>query len=493
MVSLSGCGADGIAAYHAGMLRRTTRATIGPFLLLVCLVALAAAVPGAQSTDSDRSLGKQAAQQIVLSKGLYDHPRLEQFLEQLGARLVGALGEPPSTFQFAITDEIEPNAYALPGGYIFATRNIFAVASSEAEVAGIIAHEIIHTHRRHAAQAAKRSILPGILAVPGALVGVFNAEAGEILTAPSTLAMARYGRKQETEADDLGVTLAAAAGYDPLALERSLDRLTRTIELFTGESEKPSYFGDHPATADRRQRIEKMAAGMPRGPASPVLAGRESYLELLDGLVLGRNPAQGLLEDNVFLHPDLDFRMELPPGWKAFNAAAAFGAIDAKGNGEIVIGLGDGSDPEKTALETVEAIAQESGKKPVESKRVDVNGHAGFYVMYADRRSHLHLLWVFMGGKMFRMAGVGENQWREALRTSVLSLRPLTAQERAGVRVVRMRIEPALAGETIEALSKRTGNVFTPRLTAVLNDLGGMPLAKGQLVKIARREPFQGQ
>ena len=131
-------------------------------------------------------------------------------------------------------------------------------------------------------------------------------------------------------------------GY-PLALERSLDRLTRTIELFTGEAEESSYFDDHPATRDRRARIEKLAAATKPSATAPILSGRDAYLKLLDGLVLGRNPAQGLLDGNIFLHPDLDFRMELPRDWKAFNTASAFGAIDAKGKGQLVVGLAGGS------------------------------------------------------------------------------------------------------------------------------------------------------
>ena len=84
--------------------------------------------------------------------------------------------------------------------------------------------------------------------------------------------MAKYGRKQEDEADALGITLAAASGYDPLALARALDRLDTTVELFTGEHEKASYVDDHPPSADRRQRITKTAAGLTRTNTSPILS-----------------------------------------------------------------------------------------------------------------------------------------------------------------------------------------------------------------------------
>lgn len=464
---------------------------IRPACRFVLLSVLCSAILSAQSTDYDKKIGAEAAAQVVRTRGLYDDPKLLQFFEKLGNRLVDGLGTQPFTYRFAISDEIEPNAYALPGGFVFATRNLFAVAASEAELAGVIGHEIIHSHRRHAVKAQKRSILPAILAVPGGLAGAFNEEAGKVLTAPSSLAMAKHSRKGESEADELGVQLAAGAGYDPLALEKCLNRLTRTIELFTGEKEQASYFADHPATPERAQEIEKIAANAKRGSAPPILAGQDAYLRLLDGLLLGKDPAAGLFEKNVFVHADLNFRMELPEGWKTFNTPSAFGAMEAKGKGQLVVGLMEGAaDPEKPALETVNRIEKKARKKPAEARRVDVNGHPGFYVLYAEKKSNLHLLWVAMGGKMFRMAGLGQDQCKEALRASVLTLRPLQADERAGVKALYMRIATARGGESLQAFCKRTGNAFPPELTAVLNDLDGQPLTPGQLLKIGRYEAY---
>lgn len=455
---------------------------------------LAGAGAAAQSVDYDRRIGAETAAQVVQTRGLYEDAKLLAFFQKLGARLVEGLGPQPFEYRFAISDEMEPNAYALPGGFVFATRNIFAVANSEAEIAGVIGHEIIHSHKRHAVKAAKRSILPAVLSVPGGLVGVFNEEAGKVLSAPSNLAMAKHSRKSEAEADELGVRLAAAAGYDPLALERCLQRLTKTIEAFTGEREKASYFDDHPATAEREKEIEKIAEAAPRGPARPLLQGNEAYLRLLDGLLVGRNPEQGLFEKNVFLHPDLGFRMEMPEGWKVFNTPAAFGAMEAKGKGQLVIGLMEGAqDPEKAGMETVARIEKQTRRRPAEAKKVQVNGHPGWYATYADKRSNLHLLWVWMGGRMFRMAGAGDEPSRAVLKTSVLSLRPMTNQERADVRVLRLRIESARGGERLEDFCKRTGNAFPPEITAVLNDLDGKPLAQGQLLKVGRRESYRSK
>jgi predicted Zn-dependent protease len=303
--------------------------------------------------------------------------------------------------------------------------------------------------------------------------------------------MASHSRKDEEEADDMGVQLAAAAGYDPAALARCLDRLNKTVELFLGEKEKKSYFDDHPATPDRMADIAKVAASSPRASIPPILPNRDAYLRLLDGLIVGRNPEQGLFdEQNVFVHPDLNFRMEMPKDWNVFNTPNAFGAAEAKGKGQIVVGLAEGRDPEKAARQTLAIIQKEARKTPAETGSVDVNGHPGFHAVFAEKKTNLHLLWVAMGGKVFRIAGVAGDQWKEALRNSVLSLRPLKSDERAKVRVLRMRIETARAGESLNAFCERTGNAFKPDLTAILNSLDSQTLAQGQKLKIGRWEPY---
>jgi len=467
---------------------RQTRSTAA---LLAVSIALTTRILPGQSLDVDRRMGAEAAADVIRIQGLYGKPDLQKFLEKMGARLVDGLGPQPFTYRFAITDEIEPNAFALPGGYVFATRGIFAVADSEAELAGVLAHEIIHSDRRHSVKAKKHSILPSILAIPGGLAGIFSEEAGKVLTAPSSLAIAHYSRQNESEADKLGVKLAASAGYDPLALIQCLHRLSKVVSLMSDEKEKRSYFDDHPATAERDAAIRKTAATIERAQIPPILAGREAYLRLLDGLVVGENPEQGIFEKNVFVHPDLNFRMDLPEGWETFNTAAAFGALAVKGKGQLVIGLAEGTnDPAEAAARTLLRIDEQKHKRPVEAGRVEVNGNPGFLAVYGEKETSLHLLWVFMGGKMFRITGASDPQSKGALRQSALSLRQLNPEQRAKVRVLRLRLEIAREGESLEQFSRRTGSDFKPEMLAVLNNLDSKPLAQGQLLKIARREPY---
>ena len=184
--------------------------------------------------------------------------------------------------------------------------------------------------------------------------------------------------------------------------------------------------------------------------------------------------------------------MDLPEGWKTFNTPAAFGASEPKGKGQLIIGLmPETVNPDEAANATIAAIEQQRRKKPADARRVDVHGNPAFYAVYAEKKSSLHLLWLTMGGKTFRIAGVSDDQRREALRAAALSLRPLSPEDKARVRVLRLRILAARSGESLEAFCKRTDSFFKPELIAVLNDLGSKPLAQGQLLKVGRLEPYK--
>ncbi len=476
------------------MPRISRHLTLLPALAL-CITA-AAESRDAKSVQKDVELGKQAAAQVVTQMGIYEDESLTGYLKQIGMRLVKGLADQPFEYQFAIADEREPNAFALPGGFVFATRGIFAVANSEDELAGVFGHEIIHADRRHAIKAMNRSILPGILSIPGGVVGAFNQEAGAIINAPVTASTARYGRSQETEADELGAALAAKAGYDPAALSSCLVRLTKTVELLTGETEKPSYFRDHPLTSERVERLSKIVTGLQRNPQPGIAKTREDFLRRLDGLIIGQDPAQGIVVENVYLHPELNFRAELPRDWKVFNTPLAFGAAEKNGKAQMVFGLvKPGVDAETAAAKTIEFIQKKYRKKPAESKPVVVDGNRGYYAAYAEgskkKAVTFHLLWLTVDDKVFRVVAAGSDDFREAMRNSVFSLKRLSAADRKSIKVLRLRVVPARAGETVEELSRRAENIAKPGITAVLNDIApDTKLKQGQLLKVARLESY---
>ncbi len=151
---------------------------------------------------------------------------------------MNALEKKPTEFEFKfhLVDMEEPNAFALPGGHIYVTRGILPLIQTEDELAGIIGHEIMHVIQRHSVKQFNREIVPAVLKVPGNIINAITfSRLGNIINVPIDIIaspfIAKYSRKHEKEADDLGIDLAARAGYDPAQLANALERLSKEIEV----------------------------------------------------------------------------------------------------------------------------------------------------------------------------------------------------------------------------------------------------------------------
>jgi predicted Zn-dependent protease len=230
-------------------------------LFSISVVAISISAP-AQDVAKDIALGKQGYEEVVSTMGLYRDAKIEAFLQELGKRLVAQLNPPLFSYEFYLVDSEEPNAFALPGGKIFVTRGLLALPLTEDELAGVIGHEIIHSQNRHSIKQQRNGIWGALVALPGLIVGgLFQGPAGEAIATPflagGMLINAQYSQGHETEADRQGVALAAASGYNPASLAEFLARLTRNVELITGQAEQKSSFSSHPYTPKRKKKHRK--------------------------------------------------------------------------------------------------------------------------------------------------------------------------------------------------------------------------------------------
>jgi predicted Zn-dependent protease len=484
------------------VMMRVRRVTPGR-LLMVGVALLAGCLPMAWTPiELDQELGKQTARQVDKQIGLYEAPATGEYVRAIGSRLVDHLENRQFQYVFNIVDQQEPNAFAAPGGYIYFSRGLLALANSEDELAGVMGHEIIHVHERHSVRQSRKGILPRVLTVPGRIVGsVVSEDLGALLNAPVNLAgtvyLATYSRGQESEADELGIKLASASGYDPSALAGMLTQLQKALETETGKSQTFSFFDSHPMTPTRIKEIDKEAAGLHWTRQPPIADGRRAFLNRLDGLVLEVDPAQGLFKGRQYLQPDLNFSITFPDTWKTLNTPSAVGAFAEKQDGLAVIGLaGKDADPELVAQTFMDDMKRKQKVEPTEVKAVQFGDWRGKLVTYSDTTGKepmtLYLLWVRMGAMTYQLIGLGPERYHEQLKETAMSLRPLTAEERQSVTVKRLRITEARAGETVEEFGRRTGNSWTPAYTAVANEIPpDKPLEAGQLVKISHEEPYR--
>jgi predicted Zn-dependent protease len=485
------------------MIGRVTK-SMRPVLTAPSLALLALTSCALPPVEDDVALGRQVADSMERQVGVYRDPALDSWLRGVAGRLEAQVPGSPFAYRFSVLDQPEPNAFAAPGGFVYVSRGLIALAQSEDEVATVLAHEIVHVEQRHTAkQMAKRS-LPGLLAVPGHLLrGPVLGDVGKLISSPfdglAALRKASYGRSQESESDQIGQSLAARAGYEAAALGAILDRMERFGESLTGETARPSFFDSHPPTPERVDEAAARARELEIAARPPGALDDAAFLRSLDGLVFGANPAQGELRDGVFLHPDLDIALEFPAGWKTFNSAEVVGAVHPDQTSFVLYGAagtGGAPDADRLAAERRAAMEREAGLRPsVDEVRTLGDGRPAHLLGYSQRSGgetvHLFFVWVPFRGVIHQLLGMATEAERPRIRRTVESLRALSPIERRSFDVLRIRVVEAAAGEKLAELALRTRSAATAPLLAVINGIDAATrLEAGQLIKIVRRETY---
>jgi predicted Zn-dependent protease len=463
--------------------------------LLLCLGGCGGARPAEEAPEvarskqptilstvhADEAVGEEVSEEVAVEIGIVHDPELDAYLAAVGRRLTRHAPGYRFTYTFGVIDQDTPNAFALPGGYIFVSRGLLVLANSEDELANVLAHEIIHVARRHAA--ARQLSLRDVPAFFQWL---------------QVRDIASYSRRQEAEADRLGQGLAALAGYDPGAMATFLRSLDFTERLHFGSPRIPSFLDTHPATSGRNAAAAERAARIAWQPREGIRAGREGYLDGIEGIVVGSSAAEGVFRGSRFIHPDLAFTLRFPEGWETRNTRRAVGATSPARDAQVFLEyVGEGKDPEKTARRDLEKF-QTQGLQVKTMERVKLAGGPAVRVTGRTLRiggSHVVLTWITQGGSVYRLTGVssGPGSGDEALFLNVArSFRSLPRELRAEVSETHLRIADARAGESLGDLSRRTGNAWDVQRTAVMNEIFSNELLEsGQRVKIAIRERYR--
>ncbi len=292
-----------------------------PLLALLPLPVGAQSLFGLSPADEKR-IGREHHPKILEQfGGAYDDPALARYVDSIGQFLAAASDAPRVGYTFTVLDTPIVNAFAVPGGYVYVTRGLLALADSEAEVAGVLAHEIAHITARHGAKRHTKGALADLgLAVLGAATN--NRAVADLGRVGAHAVLSAYSRKEEHEADEIGVTYLSRAGFDPRAMSSFLAKLKWQSDVeaaVRGRSTRRAldFFATHPRTRDRVERA--VAAARRKSVADPITA-RNVYLSKIDGMVFGDAPEQGFVRGRRFVHPVIGFEFEAPPGFRLLNA-----------------------------------------------------------------------------------------------------------------------------------------------------------------------------
>lgn len=476
----------------------TRRQCCGALALLAAGCASSESRPSLISEKKERELGQEAANEVERTVGLVQDRALVGYVREIGRRLVAQTPQPGAPYEFHVADEAEPNAFALPGGFVYLTRGLLALTNREDELAGVMGHEIGHVVARHSVRQIEAATPFSILfGVPSAIVGIVSPALGGILGGVGKLAsglvLAPYSRDQEREADRIGIRLAAKAGWDPAGLPSMLHTLEREEALAGGDPSRIGFFANHPATPERVKDTTAAAKALTRGPGGPIAAPRPVFLARLDGLIVGPDPANGIFVKNVFQHPGLGLALDMPAGWKTKNTPAAAIAREPDGRAAVALQLAaDGNDPL--------AGAREDGldeKEVSQVARTTISGLPAAQLVAQDREVRMHLTWIAHQGHVFRVAGISPPRafetYRDTFARTAASFRPLRRDERERMTEVRLRPRAARAGESVAAFVARAGGTWKADQTAVANGIeASATLANGFMMKVPIRQRYTG-
>jgi len=426
------------------------------------------------SEAEELAIGQQADAEIRREMGVYDDQEVQRYVSDIGMRLARGSHRPNLPWSFTVVDSQAINAFAVPGGYIYLTRGILPYLGDEAELAGVLGHEIGHVTARHAAQQYSRQMGGGIGLV---LLSIFVPQTAPFQDLSSMglgMLFLKYSRDDELESDRLGMEYAAAAGWDPSGVPRFLATLARVSA--TSERGVPNWLSTHPEPGARVVEIEPMVSTYASEAA--VTRNRDDYLRAIDGIVVGDSLEQGVVRANVFLHPMLRIGLEFPEGWNVINTAEQVMAREP-GTQHYML-LQQVEQPRGRSIDEVAADAmRRAGYSRIDGARETVSGLDAYVGLYRGSvsgvgRVRMRAAHVAVGRQVYVVAGFAPEAEFERvdrdIAPAVRTFRELSAREAADVRPNRLDFYTVQQGDTWQSIAQRAGQGITDAATlAIMN------------------------
>jgi predicted Zn-dependent protease len=470
-----------------------------PRRLLVALPAVALIASACLTTRQEADLGAEEAKKVEQTMGLVRDAKVDAYVRAIGEKIAAVSNRPEGPWSFLVVDRPEPNAFALPGGYVYVTRGLLTLVNSEDELAGVVGHEIAHVTARHSSKRIGAAVVTAPIAIAAGIAGFavsivspflgnIVAGTGQVLT--TGLVLAPFSREQEHEADKIGQGLAARAGYDPAGISTFLHTLGREVELESGKQQSFHFFASHPQTPDRVGRTAQRAAQLTPAPARPVARGHSDFLARIEGIVVGEDPAQGIFEESLFLHPEFDLAISFPEGWKTQNAAMAVGAISPGKDALVALRL---AEQDASLDDTVKKI--EAEEKGVSFDRFEIRGLPAARTRLSGRGQIADVTLIGYRGNVFAVVGECADKSAEGygkvFDSTARSFRALRSSERDSIRESRLRVRKALLGEAPPAIVDRTRSSWDSQRLAIANGVKvDERFRSGQEVKVALPQPY---
>lgn len=407
---------------------------------------------------SEARVGAEEHVKIEKTYGKFMTGSVADYVKRVGQKVAANTERKDVTYRFNVIDTPMVNAFALPGGYIYVSRGLLALANSEAELAAVLGHEVGHVTARHAAERMSQGFLVGLGATAVGIAAGGGA-IGEAVNLGSNLYIKSYSRGQEHQSDELGVRYISRAGYDPKAMASFLKSLDAQSKLDQKEAGKSgggfNYFSTHPLTA---QRVAQASAEATKFAANNT-HNRAAYLTKINGLTYGDSASQGFARGNKFYHTKMGFTFSVPKGSKIINGVSQVAAKHS--NGTVIV-----FDTAKSNADPYQYLTQTwlRNENLSNAENITVNGMraatASFSGNVDGRAVTVRLVAIeWLAGEIYRFQmAIPKNvssSFMEELKTTTYSLRRLSKSEKNAIRPKKLRVLQASAGATILSMAAK--------------------------------------
>ncbi|WP_102033144.1 M48 family metalloprotease [Sinorhizobium medicae] len=410
-----------------------------------------------QKNDPRAQLGAREHPRIVASYGgEYRDAKTERLVARITGALTAVSENPQQSYRITILNSPAINAFALPGGYLYVTRGLLALANDASEVAAVLSHEMAHVTANHGIQRQQREEAEVIAS--RVVSEVLSSDlAGKQALARGKLRLAAFSRNQELQADVIGVRMLGEAGYDPYAAARFLDSMAAYSRFSAVDPEADQsldFLSSHPNAPQRVDLARRHARAFGLEGTSGD-RGRDYYLAGIDGILYGDSPQEGYVRGQTFLHGQLGIRFDVPTGFQIDNKAEA---VLATGPGEVAVRFDGIADTSGRNLTDYIASGWVTGLKPDTIRSIRVNGLEAATARASADRWDFDVTVIRLGERIYRFLTAvpkGSSALQPTADQLRTSFRRMTSGEVQSLKPLRVRVVTVRSGDTTATLAAR--------------------------------------
>jgi predicted Zn-dependent protease len=453
---------------HRKPLKNRLITLTAPLLLGAALLAAGFVQSGCQTVEAtgerhlaligeerEIELGRQSDEQIVNTLGLVENEDLQQYVAQLGAEIAATTERPDLPWTFRVVDDSTVNAFALPGGFVYMTRGILAHFENEAQLAGVLGHEIGHITAKHSVIRLSRAQLAQLGFGIATIIEPGLADYAPLAGIGMQLLFLSFSREDELEADELGVRYMANVEENPRELIDVMEMLERTSEA-AGGGAVPQWLSTHPSPSNRIGNITSRIRELETEQFAT--AGREEYLRRIDNMVYGQDPREGYTRNGVFYHPELRFRLDFPGEWQVINQKAAVIGVSPQQNAAIQMTIS-----QESLQESIRNFYDQEAVTGGRARRTTVNGLSAESGPFTARTEQGTLegmtMFINYQGTVYQIIGYSaQNAWPNfagQVERTMYSFDELTDPQYIRVQPMRLEIATLNRTGTLEEIHRR--------------------------------------